>query len=250
MPPDGRGMKLKLSKAINVHSSFLSQVISGKKELSQEQGILTCSFLGLKDLESDYFMTLLNFSKAGSLKLKEYYEKKLNDIKKETRDLKNIIESERELTQIEKSQYYSNWKYGAIRLLSMIPELKNANQIFEYTLLPEDEFQKAFDFLLKCKLIENENGELKVSAKKIHLGKDSEFLANHHINWRQKSLEKINNHNFRKDFFYTCPLVISKKDYEKLKEKFSYVVKDLLDSIKGSKEEELCCINIDFFRAF
>ena len=58
-PKKGRGLVQKLAFHLGVNPTFVSQVLSGLKNFSVEQGFEVTEFLGLAGLEKDYFILLI-----------------------------------------------------------------------------------------------------------------------------------------------------------------------------------------------
>ena len=77
LPKKGRGEVGQIARYLRIHSSLISQILSGSKDFSHEQAQDLTSYLGLNTLETDYFILLVQHSKAGTKKLKDYLKNKL-----------------------------------------------------------------------------------------------------------------------------------------------------------------------------
>src|SRR5688500_8680007 len=69
-PNGGKGLYQKISEAIKVHSTRVSQVFQGSVNLTLEQASDLCDFLALKEIEAEYFLVLLQFERAGTDRLR------------------------------------------------------------------------------------------------------------------------------------------------------------------------------------
>jgi uncharacterized protein (TIGR02147 family) len=106
------------SKRIGISSSgFLSLVLSGKRNISQDLAIKICSKLKLTKNESTYFLTLVRYTQASSVKEKEYAFEELISFKKEK--IISLSDDQRE--------FYNNWYYSAIRELVAVTEISDKN---------------------------------------------------------------------------------------------------------------------------
>ena len=76
-PNKGRGEISKMANAIGVHQTLISLVLSGERDLSLEQGYALADYLGLTELESEYFSLLIQFSKAGTQRYKSAVKNKI-----------------------------------------------------------------------------------------------------------------------------------------------------------------------------
>lgn len=88
MPRRGRGEFRKMSLALGMHTSSVSQVFKGQKQLTLEQGALLASYLGLNELEADYLLNLIEKERAGNSDLKERIKRRLHKIKEQAFVLK------------------------------------------------------------------------------------------------------------------------------------------------------------------
>src|SRR5262245_31444965 len=109
MPKGGYGQALKLSSHLNVHTTLVSQVLKGKKSFTPEQGVRVCEFLGLSEMETDYFLLLVQMDRCGSATLKKSLSRQMSELKKRARELVNRISSSDKLTEVQGAVFYSDW---------------------------------------------------------------------------------------------------------------------------------------------
>lgn len=77
-----RGYKTKLAKAAGFSPSFLSQVIHGHVELTPEHALRLAQFWEMDEKETDYFMLLVDHSRAGSVILRDRIAQKMETFKR------------------------------------------------------------------------------------------------------------------------------------------------------------------------
>jgi transcriptional regulator with XRE-family HTH domain len=75
-PSGGRGVFKLMAEAMKVPRSTLSQVFNGERDLTFEQAIDLAGFLELSSLETDFFMALVERSRAGNPRLRSFAELK------------------------------------------------------------------------------------------------------------------------------------------------------------------------------
>ena len=73
----GRGQFARIAKHLGVHTTFVTHVLRGASHLSVEQGIKICDFFLFSELETDFFIQLLQFNRAGDQKTRDFFSKKL-----------------------------------------------------------------------------------------------------------------------------------------------------------------------------
>ncbi len=78
-----KGYKSRIAKAAGFSPSFLSQVIHGHVELTPEHAIRLAHFWELDEYETDYFMMLVDHSRAGSVILRDRIASKMQSFKEE-----------------------------------------------------------------------------------------------------------------------------------------------------------------------
>lgn len=87
---------------------MISQVMTGSKDFTEEQMILVCEFLGLAKLDAQYLLVLLQQERAGSKKLKDYFQELKEQIRKQALQVSQRVHQDRHLSDIEKSIFYSS----------------------------------------------------------------------------------------------------------------------------------------------
>lgn len=246
MPHRGRGQFQLMARCLDVNSTVISQIFKGLRHLNPEQGLKLADFLGLSELETKYFINLILKERAGTQDLKKYFLKEEAKLKAEAQNIKTRIIAHAEITDEHKALFYSNWYYSGIRMLTALPEYNTVDQIAEYFDLSRATVQQVIEFLLATGLCIKKNEELQVGPQSTHLDSKSPLINNHRRNWRIKALERINQHH-ENDLFYSGPMSLSKEDKALLREELVGVIAKVLKRVQKSKEEELACLNIDWF---
>ncbi len=242
-----KGVLTALAKAINVHSSLLSMILSGKRDLSAEQAFDVCQYFELTPLESDYFTLLVQQERAGTKRLKVHLKKKLMQLQQQSKLLKSKVSDLRNLTNEEQSVFYSSWLYSAIHLYCGISANgKSLAEISYEFKRPRAKVTEILEFLCRTQLLKEEHGLYVVTEKSTALGLDSPHLVRHHQNWRNRSLLRIDDLT-ENELMVTAPFSISRGDFMKIRELMMETVKKSTKIIHASQEELLACLNIDLF---
>src|ERR1039458_749101 len=106
MPKGGRGQYRKMANFLAVNSVNVSQIFHGERHLTVEQACELVDFFGLSDLESQYFIALIERERAGTQKLKLVIQKRLNEILDRSQDLKQRLKQEKQLSEETKAIFY------------------------------------------------------------------------------------------------------------------------------------------------
>src|SRR5258708_872882 len=83
-PKRGRGQIEKIARALNVHQSFVSQVLHTTRHFSEEQAYTICQYLKLSDSESEYFIALLQRERASTEGLRKIISRHIQRLRKQT----------------------------------------------------------------------------------------------------------------------------------------------------------------------
>ncbi len=249
MPLKGRGQIRKIAAFLNVHPTLLSQVLNTTKDLSLEQGIRLAEFLGLSENEREYFITLLEYERAGSKALKDYFFSHIQTLRKEAEASISKGNITKELREEDRAIFYSQWYLSAIRLLTSIEQYQTLDSISEKIKMPKAQVRMHLDFLTRVGLVHENSGAFKTGPSRTHVSSNSPHAVRHHVNWRIKAFEAYEALG-EDEIAITLPMTISKADALHLREEISKFVKSLNPIIDASPSEELKCLNIDFFSPF
>lgn len=243
----GRGEFARLAEALSVSSVLISQIFKSHKDLTFEQGIKLTEYFGFTELETKYFISCLSFNKAGNQELKKFYKKEMEQIKSKSHEIANLVPNKKQLSDLQKSIYYSDWCYSAVHLSCALPEIKNDHDLSHYLGIKLELVQNVIAFLLECDLVCKVGGVLQIGATHIHLDKSSSFLPQHHRNWRMLSSLRASQ-VAEYEQMYTAPMVISKKLGKEIHEKLIVFISDLVKSTEGCADEEIWNLNVDFLK--
>jgi uncharacterized protein (TIGR02147 family) len=236
-----------LAADCHVHPTYLSQVLAGRKDLSLEQAAFLSQRFQFTTLEEEYFFVLIQLNRAGTQLLKDVLNKKKKMIEAERNKLSRRFENHRELSTEEKATFYSSWIYAAVWATTAIAGGQTLNQIAERFQVTRERAEEVLSFLHQTGLCDETKGVYSPGKIHVHVPNESPFVLKHHANWRIRALSQADGRN-PSELFFTAPMVVEKKDFEVIREKLNFAIKDIIESAKASGSEELVCLNIDFFR--
>lgn len=236
----------RLAAYLRVHPTLISQVLNTEKDLSLEQGILICEYLGMSEAEREYFIALMEYERAGSKALKNYFLKRLQFLKKQADLAVTKSGKAEEIREQDKAIFYSQWYHSAVRLLTSLSECKTLDTIAEKLKLPKSQVRKTLDFLASVGLVKESNGKYEMGPSRTWVPANSPYAARHHINWRLKAFETYQQMG-EADLALTVPMTLSKQDAVRFRKLLVEFIESLNPLIDASEPEELRCLNVDFF---
>lgn len=245
-PNRGRGELKTMAEKLGVPSPVFSQILSGSRELSEDHAYLLCDYMSFSELQRDYFICLVQISRASHYGYIEHLKKKLIQIKDKSQNLSTRLDFEGSLSEKDQAEFYSSWVYSAIRLFCDIKKGASIDEIAVELRLTKDRAIRIVQFLLKNGLIKIENNLYHMGPARTHVGKDSPFVVKHHTNWRIRAIERSQSLNDG-ELMFTGPMTISEKDFSQVREKMVNLIQQVSETVKNSPSEKLACFNLDFF---
>lgn len=245
-PHNGHGQLRQIALHLNVNSVIMSQVFRGDRHLTLEQALSVSQYLGLTEMERDYFLVLVQIERAGTYELKNVLKEQLEKIKLSSQSLKNRIHHQK-FSEKEKATFYSQWYYSAIRLAVSIPKLNSISMLADHLRLDRILVSKVLEFLKFNKLIVTKEKWFDIGPRVTHVGHDSPFVTQHHSNWRIKGLQKMEVQD-QPDLFYTGPMALSKEDTVEIRKLLVDLISKSTRIASQSDSETLQCLNIDWFK--
>lgn len=243
-----RGARSALAKAIVCPVSHISQVLNGVSHLSLEQGELTNNYLGHSEEESDYFLLLIQFTRAGSPPLRQRLEKQMKRALEKRLNFQNRIDVQTKITEQDQSKFYSSWHYQALHILATIPKYQTKKSMIQRLGISEKKISEVLEFLISIGLVRFVKDHYETTQQRIHLGSDSPLITKHHLNWRIKTIQTLEQENIDNSLHYSSVISVSEKDIVQIKEKIITNVSDIKKIVKDSPEEEIYCFSVDCYK--
>lgn len=236
----------RLAETLRVHTTFLSHVIGGSKELSHEHSIVLCRMWKFTKHEREYFFALVSLEKASSVELKYYWNEKIQAILIEKNRLSSQVGEYHELDDHQRAIFYSSWLYLAVFAATSIGDGQNVTEVAERFQLTRERAEEVLDFLVQSGVCERKGAQFTPGQTMIYVPNNSPFVTKHHTNWRMRGMQKMET---REDLelFFSFPMSIGKKDFTLIRERLAHLIKEATTICRDTTPEEVACLNIDFF---
>lgn len=243
-PKAGHGQFRKIAERLRVHPVIITQVFKGSRDLTEEQAIELADYLGFTKLESQYFLSLVQIERAGTVKLKAHYEERRRELLDQSKDLKTRVFEKKALSEEAKAMFYSNWFYSGVRLASSF--LNTPEKLSEYLGVPLPVVHRVLEFLLSHGLVVQTEKGLDMGPAITHVEASSPLASRHHMNWRMQAMKRVDRAG-ADELFFTFPIVISAATQSQIREVFVQAIEKCMPLVKDSSSEKLACVNIDLF---
>jgi uncharacterized protein (TIGR02147 family) len=236
-----------MAKSAGCQASYLSRVLQEKVHLTEDQAIGITEFLALTDDETYFFLLLLRYEKAGTLRLKKYLRKMIELALKEQHSVGQRVKADRIVHSEEQiAEYFISWVPSAVHLLASSEEYKTPEQIAKRLNISSQKVRETLSSLKKMGLVNDSNNRWSFSGGPIHVPKESNYHSTLQTHRRQLSLNSIS-YGDMNDLHFSSLFTLDRKDFEALKALSNKYIEKSHDKIKASGAEELFCICLDLF---
>ena len=242
-----RGKRRALAESIGCQVSHVTNVLSGDAQFSQEQAEAAARFFGQNPRETEFLLIMVQFNRAGTASLSQFYKKLLDEKQEKHTTLKKLLNMPDELKSENEALYYSSWHFGAVHVLLSIPEYQTREAVSTKLNLPLEKIDEILNFLTESRLAEKIGQRYILNRSTIHLDNSSPLITKHHTNWRLRTiigLDKRDNSHFH----YSSAVTLSHNDYAKVREILTKALTASLKVITSSPEEEIAVLCMDYFK--
>lgn len=245
LPKEGYGTLGKIARLLNVRSSYLSQILSGSKNLDLDQALKVADFFNFTPSGKEFFVSLVELGRAGTHREKVFLEKRLEQLRKLYNKVENRLPPATRLSDHDKAIFYSQWYYSAVRLCASFT--RSIGDIADRLRLPKEVVEEVMSFLLASGLCIKTPEGIKTGPTRTHEDAKSPFSFRHHQNWRTKCQEYFPR-IAADELAFTMPLTISASDIPRVKTLLLETIEKIGEIVQKSGSEELTCLNIDWVK--
>jgi uncharacterized protein (TIGR02147 family) len=252
MPHRGKGQFKRIAEELGVHTSLLSQVFNGPRDLSLEQACLLAAYFGLDESEREYFVLLVQLARAGNEALRALTREQLarlrvpGSARKEQGGEEATPGSDKlGLTEAERLVFHSTWYYTAIWQVTALPGRWTIDAVSDRLGLPANLIRQVLEFLVSAGLCTYKAGAYSIGLKREVLYNDSPHAQRILLNWRLRAIERLPRETSR-DLFYNFVASMPRDAIPEVRELLRETIRKFEKHTEG-KEETLACLNIDWF---
>ncbi|OQW48811.1 MAG: hypothetical protein A4S09_13515 [Proteobacteria bacterium SG_bin7] len=241
-----RGEKIAAAKAINCQPTFISQILHAHAHLSLEQADALNHYWKHSDEESLFFILLVQKDRAGTKSLIEFFQNQIDEVIKRRLTLTQRLGAKNKISEQDQSEYYSSWIYSAAHIATTIPFLQTRETIAHHLNIPIQKINGVLEFLISIGVVGARGNKYIPGKTEIRLGNDSKNIIRHHSQWRQQAIDSLDREGIL-DLHYSGVFSLSKSDLARIKDLLLESIRSATQIVRDSKEEELCCMNMDLF---
>ena len=235
-----------LAQKIGVHPVVITQVLKGQRSLAQENILTLAEYLQLSPDQSDYLFLLYQKEKAGTQKLKDYFQNKIELTQSKQSEIKNRVDHKLLPREVQ-LRFYSSWKYSAVRMTACLDGVQNADEISHRLHLTKDEVTDIIFFLEATSLIVRKKGKWEFGTVVTHVGKEDELSVRHRQNWIERAHISVENY-YHENVHYSGIIAFDEIQKKWLEEKLLEVIAEMTKKAIAAPSEKAFCLNLNLFR--
>lgn len=240
------GEKIALARAAKCQPTYVSQVLFGRAHISLEQADRMNEYLHHTKDEGLFFLLLVQKNRAGTKSLEKIFQDQMDSLLAKRLVLTERLGEKTKLSLENQATYYSSWQYAAVHIALTMPGLQVREKLAAFLNISPNRVNDILEFLLQVGLAQELEGIYKTGSAEIRLGKNSSNIIRHHSNWRQQAIESLERESLE-DLHYSAVVSLSKEAIGKIKNILLDSIKECTEVIRPSPEENLFCVNVDFF---
>ena len=222
-----------MAQKLEVNSAgLISQIISGKRNLSQDLIPAFCSLFKLNRRQSEYFSHLVSYNQS----------KKMGDKKNHLEKIISFKESPFQTIDIDKYQLFERWYYIAIReILALFPFRGDFQLLARMTIPPikSQQAKEAIEVLLRLGFIEKDaKGVYHRKDQVMTTGDKAQDVSIHNFinNSMVLAQDALENQPKQDRSLSTVTLSLSEKEYELINEEIKAFRQKILKIAMNSKD--------------
>jgi uncharacterized protein (TIGR02147 family) len=248
-----RGYQSQMSRAMNCQAAYLSQVLKGKVDLTEDHAVKLAQFLKLNALESDYFILLVRLGRAATPELRKYLEERRVELLDKEDELQNKVhaKSARDTEEFS-AKYFASFLPLLVHISTSSKHYQTVSELKERFGLSAVQIETTLKFLEEYKLVVRsfEKGEekWKFSGESIHLPKSSSMNVPYQVSLRTLALKSIQEKKFKENLHFSSVFTMDKKSYKEIFEILNRAIEDSHKVIHDSGTEEVYSMSIDYFK--
>lgn len=239
----------KVAEAIRVQRPYLSKIMNGSADFSEDQMHLLCEYFEINNDEKFYLELLLQYSKSGLKERKDALKKEIHRFQSLKLDLKNNIEAEKiRPDNLLFTEYFLNPYMQIVHVALNIKQYQNLERLALTLNLTKKSLAEILKKLEDLRLIEYKNNRYSVVNQTMHLPKDSNLLHPHQTLLRVKSIEhQQNKSQDTSNYAFSVTFSSDEDGKKKIQEDFIKYLKSVQKVVQTSGTEEVYQINFDLF---
>ena len=242
-----RGYRTKMAKALNVHPSYITRIVSEAALISPDQAIALSKFWGFSELQTEYFFWLVMVARASIPSMRSFAQENVAKLRIQLSELGSDLQTEI-LNDAEHIEYYSSWTYAAVHMFLTLNTPPSVEEIAKRLGIADNTVRAIINYLQQKSLIEFSKNSSQIRTKKesVHLSNKSTLASRQHQNFRLLGTNRVGQPGLQ-DVRYSGFHTLSKGDLNKLRDHIRQFLVEIDRTVRPSSPEIVFAITLDAF---
>lgn len=230
------------ARDLGMASSQLSRVLAKKRNLSLEKAGIVAPVVAATKLERQAFLALVEMETSKTQQGKEQALKKL---------MQSCGAGEKHVLPLTDFALISDWFHLAVLELFIIDPKTNLKKIAQKLGITQLQSKFSVDLLLQLGLLQDDNGKIIVTHKKMAIGKDvpSLTIRKYHQQNIEKALVAIHEQSVEQRYLSSKTFSVDKEDLPRLRQTIEEFKTKVSMILKGNpKKNSVYQLNIQLFQ--
>ncbi|WP_413576498.1 TIGR02147 family protein [Bdellovibrio sp. HCB290] len=248
-PQAQRGLRAELAKAMQCQAAYLSQVLNGNAELTEDHAFRLVNHLQFSTTEKEYFVLLVRISRASSHELKTHLRDQAKVIAKAATKVDGRVAAKKLSEDDAFTKYYfGSWIPNTIHVATSSPHYQTAEALAKRLGLPEKKVLECLKALEEHQLVIKKNrNEYTYQGHNFHLPKTSPLEINYQMHTRLQAIKALQASN-ENDLHVSATFTLGKDEYASLRKLFLDAVEKSHKKIAAGDTEEIFGMCLDLFQ--
>ncbi|MBO9666461.1 MAG: TIGR02147 family protein [Bdellovibrio sp.] len=248
-PNAQRGLRAEMAKAMQCQAAYLSQVLNGNAELTEDHAFRLVNHLQFSAVEKEYFMLLVRVSRASSHELKSYLKEQAKTIAKAIGNVDDRIAAKKLNEEDAFTKYYfGSWIPSTIHVALASKHYRTSAALAKRLGLSEKKVLECLQALEKNNLaVRNGRNEWTYQGANFHLPKTSPLGVNHQIHNRLQAIKALQASN-EQDLHVSAVFTVAEEDYKNLRKMFLDAIEKAHKKIAAGESDELYGMCLDLYQ--
>jgi uncharacterized protein (TIGR02147 family) len=243
-----RGMRASFAKVMGCQAAYLSQVLNGKAELTEDHSYKLVKHLGLGRHESRYFMTLVRLSRASTPELRDFLVDEAEQLAAEAAETHNKVGSKRiEADDNFANRYFVTWIPSTIHIATSSAHYRSVEDLSQRLRLKPTVVAQELAWLEQENLIEKDTHQRwRFRGESIHLPKNSPLNVTHQLARRSQAARSIEMQDTQQLHFSSL-FTLDRRTFLEIKELMTKAIENSHQLIHQGGTEEIYALCVDLF---
>jgi len=243
-----RGLQSAMSRHLGCQASYLYQVLKGKAELTEDQAFKTTTFFKFNELERDYFLCLVRFSKATSPELRKFLSSEIEKKSAQYADLKNRVNAPHApVDDAFWDYYFATTLPSSIHILTSSENYQTVKALAQKLCVSEEEVLNHLNRLEEKKLVRHADKKWQYAHSSIHFANDSKFNQQLQSGRRVQALSTLEKVGATQNTHFSTLFTLDKESHKKLQDLIAKFVENAHGVIHKGGTDEGYILNLDLF---